>query len=87
MTVKIRNDIDDIQEIVKEIGAHRTIKMPGLVKIVGTRSVNVNVTEAANDAKIDMMIASDTTGKFIFKFSLRMLKRTDFVNILILSVH
>lgn len=55
-----RNGIEDIQEIVKVIEVHRTIKM---VKVVNG---NENVTEAANGEKmvekIDMMNASDTTG-------------------------
>lgn len=54
--VMTRRGIEDVQEIV----AYRTIEMVGMVKIVEKRSGNV--TEVANDAKIDMMTASDTAG-------------------------
>lgn len=53
-----RNGIEDVPKTMIE--AYRTIEMVGMAKVVGKK----NETEAANDAKIDMMSASDTTGNF-----------------------
>lgn len=60
MTVMTRNDIGNVQEIVKWTEVHRTKKMAAMVKIVGKR--NEKRIEAVNDAKTDMMIASDMAG-------------------------
>lgn len=60
MTVMTKNDIDDVQRTE----VHRTIEMVETARVVGKKNgiVNENGTEAASDAKIDMMNASDTTG-------------------------
>lgn len=58
MTVMTKNGIEDVQRIE----AHRTIEMVETARVAGKRNENVDGT-AANGAKIDMMNASDTTGK------------------------
>lgn len=62
-----KNGTEDVQKTVpKETEAYRKIEMAEMARVVGKRNGNVNVngTEAANDAKIDMMNASDTAGNY-----------------------